>query len=40
MINKGVTVVPYRAIQDVTNICDNIRHNVTIMVTTMQDVSH
>ena len=40
MIGKGKARIAYKAIQDVTSICDNIRHNVTIMGTTMQDVSH
>ena len=32
--------IAYRAIQELTGIGDNIRHNVTTMVTAMQDVSH
>ena len=40
MINKGRASVQYRAIQDVTGIGDNIRHNVTIMGTAMHHISY
>jgi len=39
MINKGKARIAYKAIQDVTNICDNIRHNVTIMGTRLRSLS-
>ena len=38
-IARVVTRIAYKALQDVTSISDNIRHNMTTMVTRLRSLS-